>query len=142
MTRSTFAVVLALLPLPAAAAAQSIIGLSQTIQNTIYKPLTYVIIGYALLLFVWGIYKYIAQSGDERGAEEGTKLMSYGILVLFVMTAMWGLVRLGLAFFGFEGGQEAKPQGSVFGLSTTGSYTSSQVYSPTDYDYSYTYDYR
>ncbi len=134
MTRSTFAVALALLPLPAAAAAQSIIGLSQTIQNTIYKPLTYVIIGYALLLFVWGIYKYIAQSGDERGAEEGTRLMSYGILVLFVMTAMWGLVRLGLAFFGFEGGQAANPQGSVFGLSTTGSYSTGQG---GDYMYNY-----
>lgn len=136
---ATAALVAALVPGSAAAAAQSIIGLSQTIQATVYKPLTYVIISYALLLFIWGVYKYIAQSGDERGAEEGAKLMSYGVVVLFVMTALWGFVRLGLAFFGFEGGSGTSPQGrSVFGVAPS-SYSGGG--SSRDYDYDYTYQY-
>ncbi len=106
----------AALPAVALAAPASLTALSYSIQRTVYRPLTYVLISYALLLFVWGIYRYIAQSGDAKGAEEGAKTMTYGILVLLVMTCLWGFVHLGLSFFGFDGGDAGS---SVFGVPTS-----------------------
>lgn len=99
MRKLLFAAALAAAP-ASAAAASSIIALSRTIQQTIYRPLTAIVISYALLLFLWGIYRYIAQSGDERGAEEGAKMMTYGVVVLFVMTSLWGIVWFSLDALG------------------------------------------
>lgn len=140
LTGASAAIVAALLP-SSALAAQTIVQLSQSIQRTVYRPLTAVIIGFALLLFFWGITRYVAQAGDEGKAAEGAKMMSYGVLVLFVMFAVWGIVRMGLAFFGFDGGADASPGSSVFGVSAR-NYDSGLNYGAKDYDYSNTYDYK
>jgi hypothetical protein len=50
-------------------------------------PLLFVI---ALLLFFWGIVKYLWSVG--AGKEEGKKIMIWGIVALFVMSSIWGLV--------------------------------------------------
>ena len=128
--------------LPATAfGAETIIQLSNAIQRTVYRPLVGVLIGIALVLFLWGIVKYVAQRGDESKAAEGAKMMSYGILILFVMFTVWGLIRLGLAFFGFEGGADASGSTSVFGVSAR-NYDSGLDYAVPDEDYSNSYDYR
>jgi hypothetical protein len=44
----------------------------------------------ALLFFFWGMAKYIRKSGDEK--EEGRKIMVWGVIALFVMSSIWGLV--------------------------------------------------
>jgi hypothetical protein len=124
--------VAALVAAPAtASAAQSVIQLSQTIQTTVYRPLIALIIGFALLLFLWGIYRYIAQSGDESNAREGVKMMSYGIIILFVMVSVWGIVHLALSFFGFESGQGGAPGSSVFGVEAR-DYDSGLNYAPAE----------
>jgi TRAP-type C4-dicarboxylate transport system permease small subunit len=79
---------------PVVASAGSLIALAQTIQRTVYRPMVTAILAYALLLFIWGVYRYIASAGDEKASAEGSKLMSYGILVLFVMVSVWGLVSI------------------------------------------------
>jgi hypothetical protein len=93
-----------------AAAAPSLVELSQSIQKTVYKPLVTAIISYAILLFVWGVYRYIAHAGDEKAAAEGAKLMSYGVIVLFVMVSVWGLVALLMDTLGIPGAPSKVPQ--------------------------------
>ena len=126
---------LAALLWPADAGATTIVEFAQSVQRTVYKPLVYVIVSFALLLFLWGVFRYIAQAGDEKHAAEGSKLMTYGILVLFVLTCVWGLVHMGLAFLGVE--QTTSGSSSVFGISTK-SYDSGLDYAPagsSKYDY-------
>lgn len=50
--------------------------------------------GLALLYFFWGIALFIFQSGDEKKIEEGKSKMKWGIVVLFVMVSVWGLVSI------------------------------------------------
>lgn len=142
MARKILAAALALTP-GYALAATSIIDFSETVQEKVYTPLIGVIIGFALVLFLYGVVKYIAHAGDQKAADEGAKMMSYGVLVLFVMVCVWGIVKLGLAFLGFEGGQDASSSSS-FGISTQSYQPSTSGSSGTsyDYDYSATYDYR
>ena len=53
-----------------------------------------VVIAIGLLFFIWGIVQYIAASGDEAAKEEGKRKMIWGIVALFVIIAVWGLVQL------------------------------------------------
>jgi hypothetical protein len=46
----------------------------------------------AMLFFFWGIAKYIRSTGTDK--EEGKKVMIWGVIALFVMVSVWGLVRL------------------------------------------------
>lgn len=48
--------------------------------------------GLALLYFFWGLAKFILKSGDTKAQEEGKNIMIWGIIALFVMMTVWGLV--------------------------------------------------
>lgn len=58
----------------------------------VLKPLTVLIIGLAVLYFLLGVLKYIQSVGDETKRKEGVTMMTYGIIGLFVMASLWGLV--------------------------------------------------
>jgi len=53
-----------------------------------------IVIAIGLLFFIWGLVTYIAASGDEAAKEEGKRKMIWGIIALFVIVAVWGLVAL------------------------------------------------
>ena len=60
------------------------------------------IAGMALLAFVWGLVKFITRAGgDEKGVTEGKKLMLWGIIALFVMISIWGILRFFYGSFSF-----------------------------------------
>ena len=46
----------------------------------------------AVLLFFWGLVKYIANASDEAAKESGKTLMSWGMIAIFVMVAFWGII--------------------------------------------------
>lgn len=48
----------------------------------------------ALLFFFWGIVKYIWNSGNESEQEEGRKIIARGIIALFVIAAIFGIIEL------------------------------------------------
>lgn len=51
-------------------------------------------IALALLVFVWGLVKFITKAGDEGEVKKGKGIMTWGLIALFVMISVWGLVRL------------------------------------------------
>jgi len=53
-----------------------------------------VVISLALLFFLWGLAKFILVAGDEKEKERGKNIMIWGIVALFVMVSIWGLVSL------------------------------------------------
>lgn len=68
--------------------------------NNILIP---VVIGLALLMFIWGMFKYfILGGGDEGNRQEGRQLMLYSILAFFMMVAIFGVVNLLTTGFGFD----------------------------------------
>lgn len=46
----------------------------------------------AVLLFFWGLVKYIANASDEAAKEQGKTLMIWGMIAIFVMVAFWGII--------------------------------------------------
>lgn len=55
----------------------------------------------ALLLFAFGVIKFIATAGDDQSRAAGKQLMVWGILSLFIMVSVWGIVEIiSATFFG------------------------------------------
>src|SRR3989344_2322592 len=53
-----------------------------------------VITGLALMVFFWGLAKFIFRvGGDENAVEGGKRLMIWGLIALFVMISVWGIIR-------------------------------------------------
>lgn len=72
---------------------------------------TPVIIGIALIAFFWGLAKFIFSAGDEEKRENGKHIMIWGIVALFVMVSIWGIVRfIGEALDIGEGGEIETPR--------------------------------
>lgn len=49
-------------------------------------------IGLGLLVFLWGLAKFILNKGSEGKVEEGKNLMLWGLIALFVMVSVRGLL--------------------------------------------------
>ena len=51
------------------------------------------IIGLAVVFFLWNVFRY-AVAGDEDAKQLAKKQMVWGIVGLFVMVSVWGLVAI------------------------------------------------
>lgn len=58
-----------------------------------------VLIAFALVVFFWGLVQYIWGSSGEGGTD-GKKVMTAGLIGLFVMVSVWGIIRLAQNTFG------------------------------------------
>jgi len=56
--------------------------------------LTSVALGVALLIFLWGLAKFILKAHDPKENESGKNLMKWGLIALFVMVSYKGIVLL------------------------------------------------
>lgn len=61
-----------------------------------------ILVTLAVVYFFWGLGQYILNSGNEEAKEEGRSRMIGGIIALFVMVSIWGLVGLIGTTFGIN----------------------------------------
>jgi hypothetical protein len=76
---------------------QSLIG---RILENIVNPLIALMVGVAVIYFIWGVFEFIrnAESSDER--KKGGMHMLYGAVGLFIMIAAYGILNLILGTIG------------------------------------------
>ena len=87
-------IILALALFPAFASAQlgNINNLLDSFGDLVRVALP-IVVALALLAFFWGLAKFIFASGDEDKRDDGKRIMIWGIVALFVMVSVWGLVN-------------------------------------------------
>lgn len=81
----------ALLPAVASAQLGNIENLLLAIGKLV-KLATPIVVGLALLAFFWGLVKYIFAAGEEDKKSEGIRLMIGGIIAIFVIVSVAGIV--------------------------------------------------
>lgn len=55
----------------------------------------------ALVIFFWGLVRYIYHSDDAHSREEGRSSIMWGLVALFVLFSLFGILQLlTIAFFG------------------------------------------
>lgn len=75
----------------------------------IINSLLVLLIALALLVFFKGLVSFIAKSGDAKSHQDGKNLMIWGLVGLFVMVSVFGILQFAYNDFGF---------GRPFGLPT------------------------
>src|SRR5262245_19277933 len=60
------------------------------------------VVAVALLVFFWGLGKFILAAGDEEARKAGRQLMIWGIIAFVVMLSVWGLVNFVRSAFGLD----------------------------------------
>jgi len=58
----------------------------------VFTNLVPVLVGLALLVFIWGLVLFIFNSGREDGVEKGKRIMVWGVVALFTIISVWGIV--------------------------------------------------
>lgn len=117
---STLSVATLLAPFVAAAATLfNTLG----IFNSLVNGVMWLFIAAAVAVFFWGLVEYIFRIGGEKGGEAkgGGHLMLWGIIALFVMVSIWGIIRLLQQTFQVDTGGVVLP-GAIQGgtVNTTG----------------------
>lgn len=83
----------AILALPMlVSAGTDIIDILATVQNLI-QTIIPIVIGIAVLMFLWGIAQYIVAK-DSETQKDARNIIIYGVIILFAMVAIWGLVQV------------------------------------------------
>ena len=70
-----------------------------SIARVILNPLIVLGFAIALLYFFVGIFKFVSNSGDEKGREEGKKSIMWGLIGMFIMISVFGIIRVILNTF-------------------------------------------
>lgn len=94
--KNTYYILFALCIVPVVAfGAESLTGYLVAFRRVVNLaiPVTY---GFALLLFFWGTGQFVLNAGNEKTRDDGKRKMLWGILVIFVMATLFGILR----FFG------------------------------------------
>lgn len=59
----------------------------------------YLIVAAAIVVFLYGVFKFISSEGDDK--QGGREFMFWGIVGIFVMISFWGIVKILQNTFGF-----------------------------------------
>ena len=81
-------------------------GLQSTISNlkAYINILIPFIIGLAVLVFIFGLFRYVTAGGDEEKLKAARKTIIWGIVIIAVMISTWGLVNFLVGAFGLDQG--------------------------------------
>lgn len=81
--------------LPLVVGAQTLGNVDLFVQNVgeLVSTLLPIVVAIALLIFFWGLVKFIFAQGNEEAKADAKKIMLWGLIALFVMVSVWGLIE-------------------------------------------------
>jgi hypothetical protein len=97
MKKLVYASIMFLFPFVTFAQGLNFEGLTAPINglSNVMNKIIPLIIGAAVIVFLWGVLKYVLSGSEDPGKrEEARGFMIWGIAALFVMVSVWGLVRI------------------------------------------------
>ena len=89
------------IPVFAAAPANFKELINNVLIGSIIRPIVPLRIGLAVVVFIYGVLLLMLSDGGEK-KEEGKQYMFWGIIGIFVMVSVWGLVALVSNTFGLS----------------------------------------
>lgn len=80
-------------------------GLIRSFTDNVVKALVALLLGLATVAFFYGIVQYIwgLRQGDSGKAKVGNQFMIWGLVALFVMVSVWGIIVYVQTIFGIQG---------------------------------------
>ncbi|OHA26854.1 MAG: hypothetical protein A3C06_02315 [Candidatus Taylorbacteria bacterium RIFCSPHIGHO2_02_FULL_46_13] len=81
------------LPLLASAQITDLTSFQTTLQS-ILAIVFPILLTIAVFVIVWGIFKFILNAGDEEARKTGRSFILWGVVGIFLMLSVWGLVNI------------------------------------------------
>mgnify|MGYP001602086237 CR=1 FL=1 len=66
----------------------------------IINPIILLLAAVAFVVFLWGVFGFIAHAGDETKRKEGKDAILWGIIGLAIIFGAYGIINLALGTFG------------------------------------------
>lgn len=76
-----------------AIALKSLLDILIWVKCSIVVALIPLIFALAFLFFLWGVFKFISAT-DSKTKQESQKVIWWGIIGLFVMVSVWGIIKI------------------------------------------------
>ena len=70
------------------------------ILTNIVNPLILLMVGVAIIFFLWGVFDFIRNADSSEERKKGGEHMLYGALGLFIMSTAYGVLNLILGTIG------------------------------------------
>ncbi|HCR52515.1 TPA: hypothetical protein DIV48_02595 [Candidatus Kaiserbacteria bacterium] len=62
----------------------------------IVNPIILLLAGAAFVLFIWGVFEFIAHAADETKRTEGKRAILWGLIGLVIMFGAYGIINFAL----------------------------------------------
>ncbi len=72
------------------------------VEQIILFPLIALMIGVAMLIFMWGAYQFVVNAENDSSRTDGKRHMLYGIIGFVVMFSALAILRIAAATFGIS----------------------------------------
>ena len=65
----------------------------------IINPIILLLAAAAFIVFLWGVFDFIAHAGDETKRETGRKAIFWGLIGLVIIFGAYGIINIALGTF-------------------------------------------
>jgi len=89
---------------------ENVIQLVKNINNVIIYPIIGFLFAVATIVFLWGVVEFIWKSDSPTARDQGQQHMIWGIVGMFIMISVIGIIEIFLNTFGIS----TTPLQSVF----------------------------
>lgn len=63
-----------------------------------------ILLGIAVIVIIWGVFQMILNAGDEEARKAGRTKLLWGVIGVFLMLSVWGLINILVNSFDFGTG--------------------------------------
>jgi len=75
----------------------------------VINPIILLLAATAFVVFVWGVFEFIAHAGDETKRAEGKRAILWGLIGLVIIFGAYGIINLALGTFSLPPIQRISP---------------------------------
>ena len=83
--------------------ASSVDEFIRQVNDVVLNPVIKLLFAVAFIMFFWGVVEFIRNADSDDGRSKGKQHMLWGIIGLFIMFSVWGLMQLIVDTLGLQG---------------------------------------
>lgn len=68
----------------------------------IVNPIILLLSAAAFVIFLWGVYQFVAHAGDETKRSEGKKSIMWGLIGLVIIFGAYGIINVATKTFSLD----------------------------------------
>ncbi|MBI5126471.1 MAG: hypothetical protein HZA80_01780 [Candidatus Taylorbacteria bacterium] len=78
----------------------AVAGILSKVLDNVVNPIVDLVFALATVIFIWGLYQYFISEADGAKRAEGAQHILWGVVGMFIMVSVWGIIRFVLSTIG------------------------------------------